>query len=60
VPIKRCDKHEISALIDSSVIVEEIGNVYFLNDSQWFAVNDSFIKYNCINENDIMVGKNVR
>ena len=43
-----------------SVIIEEIGNVYYLNESQWFAINDSYVRYSCLNENQIMVGKNLR
>ena len=46
--------------MDSTVMIEEIGNVYYLNESKWFAINESYIRYTCLKESDIMVGKNIR
>ena len=45
---------------DSSVNIDEIGNVYYLNESQWFAKEYSYVRYSCVSENYIMIGKSVR
>ena len=43
LPIVTCPKREIIEDIHSSVIIEEIGNVYYLNTSDLFAINDSWV-----------------
>ncbi|CAG2180348.1 unnamed protein product, partial [Oppiella nova] len=55
-----CPKEDIYSQMDSSVMIEEIGNVYYMNESHWFAMNDSWVRYTCGHENDIMVGKSIR
>lgn len=59
LPKIACPKEEIS-IVDSSVFVEKVGNAYFLNESLWFAINDTYMKYHCAHENAIMVGNNIR
>ena len=58
VPIVTCPKKEIIEDKHSSVIIEEIGNVYYLNTSDWYAINDSWVRYKCKKDNDVMVGTN--
>jgi hypothetical protein len=53
-------KNEIIEEKDPSVDIEEIANVYYINGSQWFAINDSWVRYICKRDNDIMVGKTFR
>ncbi len=60
VPIVTCPKNEIIDDKDPSVDIEEIGNVYYINGSQWFAINDSWVRYTCQKDSDIMVGKPLR
>ena len=45
--------------IDSNVNIDEIGNVYYINESQWFAINYSYVEYSCVNKNGIIL-KSVR
>ena len=59
MPKITCPKDETSNA-DSSVIVEEVGNTYYFNETEWYAINDSYIRYTCVHESDIMVGKNIR
>jgi len=60
VPIVTCSKEEILRDNDSSVLIEQIGNVYYLNSTQWYAINDSWIRYKCQKDDHIMVGKGLR
>jgi hypothetical protein len=57
MPIVTCPKNEIIEEKDPSVDIEEIANVYYINGSQWFAINDSWVRYTCKRDNDIMVEK---
>ena len=59
MPMITCPKEEINNT-HSSMIVEEVGNTYFSHNNQWFAINESYIRYECKKENDLKVGTNVR
>ncbi|CAG2103229.1 unnamed protein product, partial [Medioppia subpectinata] len=56
LPKLYCNKEEIYDLMDSSVIIEEIGNVYYMNDTQWYAINDSWVRYACYGSDHVMAG----
>jgi len=60
IPIVTCSQDEIIRDKDPTVVIEEIGNVYYLNSSQWFAINESWVRYTCERDDDIMIGKSLR
>jgi hypothetical protein len=47
---------------DKSVAIEEIGNAFYVkgNDSLWFSINDTWIKYVCLKDDYVMVGREIR
>ncbi|KAI2808550.1 hypothetical protein BLOT_006495 [Blomia tropicalis] len=61
IPKQTCQTSEIMDNLPSSIVVEQIGNVYYVNDSEWYAIDQTWVRYSCANiESAIMVGKNDR
>ena len=61
VPKKTCPKGEILEELDSSVVIEQIGNVYYSNATNWDAIDYTWVRYACANlDSGIMVGRNDR
>ncbi|CAG2182882.1 unnamed protein product, partial [Oppiella nova] len=42
--------------MDSSVEIQEFGNVYHVNESHWFAITGSWVQYKCRHDNSLPVG----
>nr|XP_046912732.1 uncharacterized protein LOC124493676 [Dermatophagoides farinae] len=59
-PKKTCSKSEIFDTLNPTIQLEQIGNVYWFNESEWFAIEHTWIHYTCSNFDGIMVGKSER
>ena len=57
-PIRTCSKSEIIMKLPPSVIIEQIGNVYYTNETEWMAIDHSWVRYGCASQDRIMLGKN--
>ncbi|UXI15818.1 hypothetical protein NH340_JMT01761 [Sarcoptes scabiei] len=60
LPKQTCPKSDILDNLDSSVQIENINNVYYYNDSEWLAVDLTWVQYTCVHHEGILVGKNER
>lgn len=62
VPKSTCSKAEITeSLEDASLVVDQVGNVYYGNATDWAAIDYTWVRYGCANaETGIMVGRNDR
>lgn len=60
LPKKTCAKEDITTSLPSSIVIEQIGNVYYTNDTDWAAIDHTWVRYACANLDGIMVGKNDR
>ena len=60
LPKQTCAKDEITEHLPSSILVEQIVNVYYTNETNWKAIDHSWVRYACANQDGIMVGKNDR
>ncbi len=58
IPHIQCPGLEyLEAEKDSSVIIESIENVYFVNETYWVAGEYSQVNYACIDSEHIVIGK---
>ena len=55
-----CNTQQVIQSKDKSVLIEEFGNIYYLNESKWFAIEYSFVKYKCIHKNSLLIGNDIR
>ncbi|XP_027204190.1 uncharacterized protein LOC113797919 [Dermatophagoides pteronyssinus] len=60
LPKTTCSKNEIIETLNPTIQLEQIGNVYWINDSEWLAIEKTWIHYTCANFEGIMVGKSER
>lgn len=56
LPKQTCSKLEITD-IDPSIQLEHVGNVYYINETDWYAIDFTWVHYSCIHHEGIMVGK---
>ena len=59
-PKQTCAKEEILEQLPDSIMIESIGNVYYSNETEWSAIDQSWVRYACASQDGIMVGNNFR
>ena len=57
IPAQPCSKSEITSKLPPSVIIEQIGNVHYVNETEWMAIEDSWVRYGCPSPDYVMLGK---
>lgn len=60
MPKITCPKENITTGLPSSITIENIGNVYYINETTWYAIEHSWVRYACAHFEGIMVGKGYR
>lgn len=60
IPKQTCSKEEITKDHDPSITVERVANVYYLNETDWYAIEHSSVRYACVHPDGILVGKSER
>ncbi len=55
-----CVLENSETLEEKTIEIHEIGNAYLINESEWYAINHTFVKYKCKNKNHVMLANNIR
>lgn len=57
-PIVTCPGvDQLQSEIDDSVYIYKINNVYYYNETTWFAINYTSLQYRCVRDEDVMSGR---